>query len=73
MTISAVSYQPVRSNSPASLDPQVKALEAKMKDWAECPTTDPQTKQAIVGRLQTQLDSLASSIESRHQKLDIYA
>jgi len=38
-------------------------LKAKIQDWSTCPTTDPQTKRAIVGRLQIQLDALTSSIE----------
>ena len=49
---------------PATSDPQVQALKAKIQDWTDCPTTDATTKKAIVGRLQVQLDSLTSLIRS---------
>ncbi|HTQ10036.1 MAG TPA: hypothetical protein VMI31_08205 [Fimbriimonadaceae bacterium] len=46
-------------------DLQVKTLEAKIEDWSTCPTTDPQTKRAIVARLQSQLDAVTSSLEAK--------
>ena len=46
-------------------DLQVKTLKAKIEDWSTCPTTDPQTKRAIVGRLQVQLEALTSCLEEK--------
>ncbi len=51
----------------AAQDPEVKQLKGKINDWETCPTTDPQTKRAIVGRLQVQLDSVTSALQS-HDK-----
>ena len=57
------------SYSPANQDPQVRALKAKINDWETCPTTDSQTKKAIVGRLQIQLDGVTSAIQSHEQSV----
>ncbi len=72
MTIQNVSstfYAPDRSGSKTEDDPQVKRIEAQIKDWECCPTTDAKTKNGIVDKLETQLDSLKAGLE-RHQ-LDI--
>ncbi len=53
------------STSGADQDVQVKTLKSQIEDWSTCPTTDPQTKRAIVGRLQTELDSVTSSIQAK--------
>ena len=65
MAISAISGSSTNTYSPANADPQVRALKAKIQDWADCPTTNASTKKAIVGRLQVQLSSLTASITAK--------
>ena len=64
MDISAVSSSRGGASIAINEDLQVKTLKGKIEDWSTCPTTDPQTKRAIVGRLQAQLDALTSSLQS---------
>jgi hypothetical protein len=60
------------SQDKAESDPQVKKLEAQIKDWETCPTTDVQTKRKILGPLIDEVDSLKSSIdEASKSRLDV--
>jgi hypothetical protein len=69
MSISALPAGSTSSpNDPTSTDVRVKTLQAKIQDWATCPTTDPQTKKEIVGKLQQQLDVVKASIKSEQSK-----
>jgi hypothetical protein len=70
MSISSVFSSGAGSSSCVDQDLQIKTLKAKIQDWSTCPTTDPQTKRAIVSRLQVQLDALTSSIQGHAQAKD---
>ena len=48
-------------------DYQVVKLESQIQDWKCCPTTDPKTKASKVTQLETQLEAVKSSIESREK------
>ncbi len=50
-------------SSSVQTDFQVKQLESQIQDWSTCATTPPETKRAIVSRLQLQLDTLKKGIE----------
>ena len=72
-------YYPISSSSSSSnnpavqYDPTVRRIQAQMKDWENCPTTDPQDKKKIVDQLQTQLQSAEASAQtaaSEKQTLD---
>lgn len=58
-------------------DFQVQKLLAQIKDWEDCPTTDPQTKRAKVDKLQTELASVQAADEKkdrdRGRNLDVSA
>ena len=54
-------------SSPVDQDLQVKSLKAKIDDWSTCPTTDPATKKSIVDRLQSQLDTVTTSLQAREK------
>lgn len=64
MQISSAVSSCTSSRPAVDQDLQVKGLRSKIDDWSTCPTTDPQTKKEIVGRLQVQLDELKSSLEN---------
>jgi hypothetical protein len=66
MSISSVMSSSSSASTPDySSDPQVQRIEAQIKDWTNCPTTDAQTKKKIVGQLQTQLDGVESQIKQQ--------
>ncbi|HVT11331.1 MAG TPA: hypothetical protein VHE55_03615 [Fimbriimonadaceae bacterium] len=67
MTISGAASSRSTYSPAVAQDVRVKELKAKIDDWSTCPTTDPQTKREIVGRLQQQLDQVSTSIEDREQ------
>jgi hypothetical protein len=48
-------------------DFRVKQLESQIQDWSTCPTTPPDMKKSIVGRLQLQLDSAKAGIENQQK------
>ncbi len=56
-------YVPDPKDPKAENDPQVKKIEAQIKDWETCPTTDPQTKRKVVEPLIQQVDSLKAGID----------
>jgi hypothetical protein len=53
------------SDAAVQTDFQVKQLESQIQDWTTCPTTPPETKKAIVGKLEAQLASVKKGIETR--------
>ena len=67
MAILGVSSSCTGSSSGAGQDLQVRQLKSRIDDWSSCPTTDPQTKRSIVGRLQAQLDIVTSSIQAQEK------
>ena len=67
MAISGVSGCSTCSSAAVDQDVQVKTLKAKIEDWSTCPTTDPQSKKEIVGRLQIELDAATASITASVQ------
>ena len=50
-----------------STDYQVQQIQAQIDDWRTCPTTDPQTKQVKIGKLQVQMDAVKVQLEA-HEK-----
>jgi len=66
-SISGVSRSASSDDISVKSDVQVRKLESQIKDWTDCPTTPPDTKKAIVGRLQAQLDSLKAGIENQRK------
>jgi hypothetical protein len=53
----------VSASSDVSTDGRVQQLQSQIKDWTNCPTTDPQTKRQIVGKLENELDGVESAIK----------
>ncbi|HEY3780274.1 MAG TPA: hypothetical protein VGL56_04265 [Fimbriimonadaceae bacterium] len=56
------------SNPAVTSDVEVRTLKSQIQDWSTCPTTDPATKKAIVGRLTTKLDTLENTLETKAQQ-----
>lgn len=67
MSISSYTVNGSASSPNMSGNYQVSQLEKKIQDWRTCPTTEAQTKQKIVQKLQIELDSVKSRIE-KHAK-----
>ena len=67
MAISGVSSVGGGSSSGADQDVRVLQLKSQIEDWSTCPTTDPKTKKAIVGKLEAQLDMVKASIQTSQQ------
>ena len=65
--IGAIRKSSGADTSAVESDFRVKQLESQIEDWSTCPTTPPDMKKSIVGRLQIQLDSAKTGVENQQK------